>query len=99
MASDKLRVSGDADEVFALSMRAIKKCGWVIQSQDARRRIVRAHTKMSLRSWGDEVVVRVRQGETGSQIDVSSNPKAQLFDWWRGQENIAQFKKCLRELM
>ncbi len=62
--------------------------GWSDITTDPSLGFTRAKTSTTLRSWGEEVNVRVvREGE-GSLVLVESHPAGQLLDWGKSAENV-----------
>jgi len=62
--------------------------------------IIQGVTKRSLRSWGEDIEIRLRKLENNkTEIIVNSKASAQLFSWGKDNENeeqiISSIKKAL----
>jgi len=47
-----------------------------------------AHTAATIFSWGEELSVRLEQNAASVRVTVSSEARAQIFDWGKSTENI-----------
>lgn len=78
----------DATQVEALhaARQAVKELGFTIKDESDNRFIV--STGLSIRSFGETVVVDVASGDDGVRVTVASEAKAQLIDWGKSDENV-----------
>lgn len=65
---------------------AITELGWHIVAEGQEG--IRANTKASISSWGENVVARIEPDANGVNITVTSGPVAQLFDWGKSIRNV-----------
>ncbi len=72
--------------------RAIGKLGWKVVDVDSRKGWLKAKTPASLRSWGEEIHVHLASNKGHTQVVLSSEASAQLFDWGRGRENLTALR-------
>lgn len=59
--------------------------------------VIKAETGMSLRSWGENVSIKVAEEAGENTISVASGVSHQLFDWGKSWENEWIFHKELRK--
>ncbi len=83
--------------VFHESRNAVEELGWSIEEEDEGRGIIHASTGLSILSWGEDVVIEVKRRNQGVLVRVTSDTKAQLFDWGKSRSNISRFLEELRD--
>jgi hypothetical protein len=77
--------------VFRESRNAVEELGWSIEEEDEGKGIIRASTGLSIFSWGEDVVIEVIRRRRGVLVRVTSDTKAQLFDWGKSRSNVSRF--------
>lgn len=77
------------NEVLEASIRALKNCGFVITEKG--QRVVKASSGFSLRSWGEDIQVKLASTSKGIEVKVTAEPKAQLFDLGKSEEDVSRF--------
>lgn len=97
MASESYSSDMPPEQVFEAAVRAIESCGWEITEENEKAGVVIAKTGMSLRSWGEEIVIQISTEEGKTLIHVSSE-SSQLLDWGKSSENLKKLGEKLREI-
>lgn len=77
------------NEVLEASIRALKNCGFTITEKG--QRIVKASSGISLRSWGEDIQVKMSSTSKGIEVKITAEPKAQLFDLGKSEEDVSRF--------
>lgn len=86
------------DEVFEVSLKSIKQLGWNIVSQNKGTGEIKAKTGTTLRSWGEDIAIKVAEEATGTTISIFSGSSFQLLDWGKSKENELLFHRELKKL-
>ena len=58
-----------------------------------------AYTGFSLSSWGEKITIQLTKIKKQIRVSVSSEPKAQLFDWGKSEENEKMIIMELNKLL
>jgi hypothetical protein len=82
-------------EVFEATLQAIKECDFSIESKNKERGKIIASTGFSLRSWGETINIEIAKGKNKTRVSIFSDPKAQLLDWGKSEENEENIIKAL----
>jgi len=85
------------DKVFETSLKVIKWLDWCLISADKEAGVIRARTGLSLRSWGENITIRLHKENTGTVVSVLSEAIFQLFDWGKNIENEKLFHQELKK--
>jgi len=76
------------NDVFSAILQAIVYCGFQKESADRSSGYIVASAGVSLRSWGEDIEIRVSEADNGTNVSMSSSARAQLIDWGKSRENI-----------
>jgi hypothetical protein len=82
-------------KVFEYAPLALNDVGFGVKSVDPNQGLIEASTGVSLRSWGEKIVIKISETQGGTSVEIVSKPKAQLVDWGKGSENINKFFAAL----
>jgi len=93
MMSESKTYNRSLNEVLEACARALKKCGFVVTERSTH--IIKASSGISFRSWGENIKITLSSTSEGVKVNITSEPKAQLFDLGKSEENI---KKIFSEL-
>ena len=77
--------------VFEEAMNSLSECNFSVKESDNKKGIIKESTKMSVWSWGESIIVLIEKTSVGTKVSVSSEAKAQLFDWGKSRRNINNF--------
>ena len=77
------------DKVYDASINALKNSGFKVTEKSADT--IKASSEISIRSWGEEIQVKISSTAKGTKVKVTSEPAAQLFDLGKSEENISRF--------
>ncbi len=83
---DKLKVKLPIQSVIQICLKAIRDCN--IELTFKTDSYIKGRTRASLFSWGEEIYIRFIQSDNDIEIEVSSEPIAQLFDWRKSKKNV-----------
>ena len=79
---------------------AVRNCGWEDITYSSKNGTVKAKTKSSLRSWGEDVTITVQKlKDNYINVEFNSEPVAQLIDWGKGEENKIKFFKEFKKII
>ncbi len=84
-------------ELYSLALKILKNLQWRIILKDNKNLKIKGRTNGTPWSWGEDVAININQNQRGSMLKISSEPTHQLFDWWKSNENIDRFIKCLEK--
>lgn len=98
MASESYSFDGPFNQVFMVATQAIEDCGWEITGKDQETGVIIAKTGMSLRSWGEKIVIEFSIKEGKTLMNISSEPTSQLLDWGKSSENLKKLIEKLEEI-
>ena len=70
---------------------ALIESGFKIIETDELIGIIRAKAAISLRSWGEDIEVRLLKTPQGTQVTMSSDSLSDLIDWGKSKENVRIF--------
>lgn len=91
--------SNSRTEVYDAAIRSIKDLGWFTISTDRDAGLIRARTGTTLRSWGENISVRVSEEAGETTISVSSVPSSQVFNWGKDEENERVFLRKTNKII
>lgn len=74
-------------------MDTVERLEWKLISENRETGTIEVKTEMSLRSWGEEVLIQVAKEKEGNIITVASGVSSQIFDWGKNKENEEKFHK------
>jgi hypothetical protein len=74
------------NEVLEASVRALKNCGFEVTEKSTHT--IKASSGITLRSWGEDIQVKLSSTSEGVKVNITSEPKAQLFDLGKSEENV-----------
>ena len=77
------------NEVLEASVKALKNCGFEVTEKSEH--IIKASSGISLRSWGEDIKVKLSLTSKGVEVKTTSEPKAQLLDLGKSEENVSRF--------
>jgi hypothetical protein len=80
-------------EVFEASVRALKNSGFEVTEKGTHT--IKASSGITLRSWGEVIQIELSSTAEGVKVNITSEPKAQLFDLGKSAENV---RKIFSEL-
>jgi len=85
------------NQVLEASVRALKNCEFAVTEQSSN--IIKASTRASFRSWGENIQVKLFPITGGTKVDITSKPVFGIFDWGKSSENVRNiFSEISREL-
>ena len=79
--------SGTREQVFQACLEAVTQCGFRIDSSSPVGGQIRAQTRVSFRSWGENIVVAI---DSEGRVDIMSESKV-IFttnDWGKNEANV-----------
>jgi len=82
-------------KVFEEAINALSECKFSVKESDNKTGIIKASTKMSVWSWGENIKILIEKTSVGTKVSVISEAKAQLFDWGKSKRNINNFFEVL----
>ena len=74
-------------KVFNSVLQIINELGLSKESINKDEGEIVAFTGSSLLSWGEKITIQLTKVKKQTRVSVSSEPKAQLFDWGKSEEN------------
>lgn len=89
------------ETVFQETQQALADAGFRINNVNPNHYVnphgglIKASAGVSWRSSGENIIVSVLRTETGTQVEMESREKAQLYDWGKGNQNIDKFFSAL----
>lgn len=93
MVTDSETFRQPVSKVYDATVKALQNCGFEVTERSSDT--IRASSGFSIRSWGEDIQVRLSSTAKGTEVKITSEPKAQLFDWGKSIEDIS---KILSEL-
>ncbi len=96
-SSAKQIVEYSPDDTFAALVAALNHSGrFSIKNATAASRTIQVKTGVSLKSWGENLLITVSPGLNGfSEISIGSSSKYGLIDWGKNQDNFNDIMKLL----
>jgi len=74
------------DEVFQACLQAISQCGFRVLGSNREAGQIDARARMSLRSWGENITVTIRDGGI---VDIKSSCRGiQVIDYGKNRANV-----------
>ena len=89
MMSELRTYNRSLNKILEASVKALKNCGFEVTEESEH--IIKASSGISLRSWGEEIQVRLSSTSKGIEVKTTSESKAQLFDLGKSAENVSRF--------
>ena len=79
------------EDAFQAALDAVKSSGWRVI--EAKANEIKAETRISMKSWGEIIAIKIFSEATGTTIAVSSKPiqSPALVDWGKNSENLKDF--------
>ena len=90
MAIAEKKYSMNIEEAFQKALEAIKNNGWTLRDFKQNEKIL-AETDVSLRSWGEEIEIKLLRRRDNVEVIVSSEPIHQIIDWGKSTDNVKDF--------
>lgn len=88
-------ISSYSDMLIACK-KAIQDVGFVLDDIDEGAGKIKAYTKTSILSWGEDITVTIEDiGYERIKVSVVSELKAQLMGWWVNERNEKAFIRTL----
>lgn len=78
-------------------MKALESNSFEIKARLDRQ--IRASAPASILSWGEDIEISVEKTGKGTEVTISSSPKAQIFDWGKSEENINRLIASLDKML
>ena len=91
--SESKMYNNSLTEVLEASVQALKNCGFEVTEKSTH--IIRASSGITLRSWGEDIQVKLSTTSNGVKVNITSVPKAQLFDLGKSEENVRRIFSAL----
>lgn len=85
-----------ADETFNLALQAVTDLGWKIYHQDREAGVIEAVDTTRIMGFKDDVVIRVRAGAQGSEVDLRSVSRVGEGDMGANAKRIRAFSEAFR---
>ena len=85
-------VAADADAAFAAARAAAEAMGWEMVGEDASSGRIECTDTTSFFGFKDDVVIRIRPLDSGSQLDIRSKSRVGLSDVGTNAERIRKFR-------
>lgn len=60
---------------------------------------IETETEVSLRSWGENVLIKVAKEAGGNTITVASGVNSQIYDWGKNAENEETFHEEINRVI
>ena len=84
------------NDVYRTSIDSARELGWKILEEKPESCEIKARTGATLRSWGEEILIKAYPEPNGTTISVASEATSQLFDWGKSDENEKAFLEELK---
>lgn len=91
-----LTVEGSVDETYARARQALRSLGWQIVSDSPERLELEAVESSRLFGFKDDIIVRIRAGESGTVVDVRSVSRVGRSDLGANAKRIERFLAALQ---
>jgi hypothetical protein len=84
-------------EVWQGAEKAMMACEFSILNQDEMNGIIQAEAKWTMKSFGERIIVTIKEKEEGVSVHFKSNCKleTQIFDWGKNKKNARCFFQAL----
>ena len=89
-----LQTDEGPDQAFARALATAKRLGWDVGGEDLGRGTIEAISRTSIFQFVDDVVIRVRPDENGSQIDIRSKSRDGQGDLGANANRIRAFSEA-----
>lgn len=86
---DKVEAMKDVEKV-------IKALNWTIKSSDVDKGIIRGKTKLTVASWGEDVLFFFKEDPNGTDVEIKAFSN-QLIDWGMPRKRILQVERKIVE--
>ncbi|MEA2033505.1 MAG: hypothetical protein U9N41_07990 [Euryarchaeota archaeon] len=97
---EELEYRYEYDKVFDAIISAVKSCGLKIESADKNLGKIKSSTGFSLLSWGEDIEIKlIRLSPKKTKVEISSFPKAQLFDWGKSAKNKERIRNKIKDIL
>jgi len=91
-------IKGKYNNVFDACISSLEYLDIRIEFKDKSTGEIEARTKSSLRSWGEDIYVKVKKiNEQICRVTIESDATAQLFSWGRNAENENDILKAIKD--
>jgi hypothetical protein len=85
---------------FNAALSAASQIG-TVKSYDIRLGRIVVRTPMSMKSWGEDLIIQLLPVAGGAELRINSGSRLQMVDWGKNRENIDKFislmAACLRQ--
>jgi hypothetical protein len=96
--STTVELDSNLDLAFDRCVQALNRLGAKIQSQDKTKFEIKATSRMTWKSWGEELTIRLSDMQNQKvKIEILSSPKLKTtpMDFGKGRENVEKIAKIL----
>ena len=90
-----LTVNASFDQVMRALEDALCSIGAIVLENDRTNGQIKAKTGLSIRLWGEDILITVSRSETGCSVDVDSTCSSQLVDWGKNRANVSNLARAL----
>lgn len=88
--------SADAGVLCDHLMSAFEDADIFVVDRDDQAHTVDGSASAGMRSWGEKIVAKVTETETGSLVSIESKLKFGLLDWGKNQKNVEAIFEALK---
>ena len=85
--------------VYDAARLAAMQCDFQIDTENANEGMIKASTKASLLSWGEDININISSVSNGVEVIMSSDAPGQFFDWGKNMENVNCFFEKLESCL
>lgn len=85
------------DEVFRRALQVAGDLGWEIYHQDGEQGVIEAVDTTSIMGFKDDVVIRVRIGTQGTEVDLRSVSRVGEGDLGANAKRIREFREAFQQ--
>ena len=89
----EVRLQTTGDNAFRQSREALMVIGAIVTAHEPEAGRLVGRIPMSLKSWGEEIDVRISGSDENVAVRVTSSSRlpTTLIDWGKNAENVARF--------
>ncbi len=75
------------EKIFEALLKTANHYNFEIKNIDEERGILNFSSESSLRSWGEDIIISIKEKDSGVALEVESISRIQLLSWGKNKEN------------